>query len=128
MTSYRVDFLHGTGGCPTEVYGLTGPHDPRLGHTLAEFVYALHGRRAPVEVRVDAVSLSGTVRVDDGRDGKGSNGMWCAGPFVLLEIADRTCRVCGCTDSDTSACLAATGEPCWWIDDGRDTALCSRCA
>lgn len=35
-----------------------------------------------------------------------------------------TCRGCGCTDHDCSACVAATGGPCWWIEDD----LCSRCA
>lgn len=37
----------------------------------------------------------------------------------------RTCVICGCTDEDCSQCIAATGEPCHWIDPDLD--LCSRC-
>lgn len=36
----------------------------------------------------------------------------------------RKCRVCGCTDDDCGACVAARGHPCWWVADD----LCSRCA
>lgn len=35
-----------------------------------------------------------------------------------------TCRICGCTDDDCSQCIAATGEPCSWVE----VDLCSRCA
>jgi ParB family transcriptional regulator, chromosome partitioning protein len=37
---------------------------------------------------------------------------------------DPTCRVCGCTEDDCSECVAATGEPCHWVEPD----LCSRCA
>lgn len=36
----------------------------------------------------------------------------------------RTCRVCGCTDSDCRQCIEATGKPCHWVQ----ADLCSRCA
>ena len=39
------------------------------------------------------------------------------------EIADRTCRVCGCTDDDCSQCIAKTGEPCRWAEPD----LCTAC-
>jgi hypothetical protein len=39
-------------------------------------------------------------------------------------LAAATCRVCGCTDLDCSACIAKTGAPCRWIE--RD--LCSACS
>jgi predicted HAD superfamily Cof-like phosphohydrolase len=42
---------------------------------------------------------------------------------VLRHHRARACRVCGCTDTDCSGCVEATGEPCWWV--ARD--LCSRC-
>lgn len=38
----------------------------------------------------------------------------------------RTCRVCGCTDEDCSACIELTGEACHWL--GEDEDLCSACA
>lgn len=34
------------------------------------------------------------------------------------------CRVCDCTDSDCSQCVARTGSPCYWVEDD----LCSACA
>lgn len=44
----------------------------------------------------------------------------------LLEdpAADGACRICGCTDADCTACMKATGSPCWWIEPD----LCSACA
>lgn len=36
---------------------------------------------------------------------------------------ERVCRTCGCTDADCSACIARTGEPCFWAEDD----LCSAC-
>ncbi len=38
--------------------------------------------------------------------------------------AERTCRVCGCTDRDCSGCIERTGVACHWV--GAD--LCSACA
>jgi len=38
----------------------------------------------------------------------------------LPPAAERTCRVCGCTDH--RACVT-DGEPCFWVDDD----LCSAC-
>lgn len=38
--------------------------------------------------------------------------------------AARTCRVCGCTDSDCRQCIARTGQPCHWVEPD----LCSACA
>lgn len=37
-----------------------------------------------------------------------------------------TCQVCGCTNTDCSQCIEASGEPCFWVDDTQE--LCSRCA
>lgn len=37
---------------------------------------------------------------------------------------ERACIVCGCTDNDCRQCIAATGEPCYWVSEN----LCSRCA
>jgi hypothetical protein len=34
------------------------------------------------------------------------------------------CRVCGCTQDDCRQCIAATGQPCHWVEPD----LCSRCA
>ena len=42
----------------------------------------------------------------------------------MSESKPRKCRVCGCTDTDCSQCIAAQGHPCWWVEDD----LCSRCA
>jgi len=42
----------------------------------------------------------------------------------IFKVEKRICRVCGCTDEDCSACIAATGEPCHWVEED----LCSRCA
>lgn len=36
----------------------------------------------------------------------------------------RSCRVCGCTDADCSACIERTGDPCFWVE----ADLCSACA
>jgi hypothetical protein len=41
----------------------------------------------------------------------------------LEDEAERTCRVCGCTDDDCSQCIEATGEACSWVSED----LCSRC-
>lgn len=38
--------------------------------------------------------------------------------------AVRTCRRCGCTESDCSGCIERTGEPCRWVEE----TLCSACA
>lgn len=35
----------------------------------------------------------------------------------------RTCRACGCTDSDCGGCVERTGAPCHWVE----TNLCSAC-
>lgn len=35
----------------------------------------------------------------------------------------QTCRVCGCTDDDCSACARRTGVPCHWVEPD----LCSAC-
>lgn len=35
------------------------------------------------------------------------------------------CQFCGCTDIDCSQCVAAQGDPCYWVD--RDHTICSRC-
>jgi len=35
----------------------------------------------------------------------------------------KTCRVCGCTDDDCSACIEKTGAPCSWVE----LDLCSAC-
>jgi hypothetical protein len=43
---------------------------------------------------------------------------------IYRAIVVQTCRLCGCTDADCSECIAATGEPCHWVEDN----LCSRCA
>lgn len=39
------------------------------------------------------------------------------------DITVRKCRECGCTDDDCSGCVAATGEPCHWVEPD----LCSAC-
>lgn len=46
---------------------------------------------------------------------------WDFGFKAVFEDA-RSCRECGCTD--TTACLAAAGEPCHWAKPD----LCSACA
>lgn len=38
--------------------------------------------------------------------------------------APPSCRTCGCTEGDCSACIEKTGAPCFWVE--RD--LCSACA
>jgi hypothetical protein len=38
-------------------------------------------------------------------------------------VAARACRVCGCTDTDCSRCIARTGQPCHWVAP----RLCSAC-
>lgn len=40
------------------------------------------------------------------------------------EFDERICLQCGCTEDDCSACIAATGEPCYWVSNN----LCSACA
>lgn len=42
---------------------------------------------------------------------------------VPATILARTCRVCGCTDSDCRHCVAHTGAPCHWVEPH----LCSAC-
>ena len=42
------------------------------------------------------------------------------GPALIRE---RTCRVCGCTDSDCRHCKTLTGAPCHWVGPH----LCSAC-
>lgn len=39
-------------------------------------------------------------------------------------FAQIACKQCGCTDDDCSQCIAASGEPCYWVEP----ELCSRCA
>ena len=34
-----------------------------------------------------------------------------------------TCRDCGCTDDDCTACFMRTGRACWWVQPD----LCSAC-
>jgi aspartate/methionine/tyrosine aminotransferase len=41
---------------------------------------------------------------------------------IMAEVLVRTCRVCGCTESN--ACVNADGETCDWIEED----LCSACA
>lgn len=41
----------------------------------------------------------------------------------ISDTVIRKCRECGCTDNDCSQCIAATGEPCHWVEPD----LCSRC-
>lgn len=36
----------------------------------------------------------------------------------------RTCRACGCTETDCRHCILRTGEPCHWVAED----LCSACA
>lgn len=36
----------------------------------------------------------------------------------------RTCRVCGCTDNNSSECVKLSGCPCHWVEKD----LCSVCA
>ena len=48
--------------------------------------------------------------------------------FLVLGLTDpglpiRTCRICGCTDEDCSACIEKTGIPCHWVEKD----LCSAC-
>jgi ParB/RepB/Spo0J family partition protein len=38
--------------------------------------------------------------------------------------AERTCRVCGCTEANCAQCVEKTGEPCHWVAPD----LCSACA
>lgn len=44
------------------------------------------------------------------------------GELVDLML-ERRCKNCGCTESDSSQCIAKTGEPCHWIGP----ELCSAC-
>lgn len=41
----------------------------------------------------------------------------------LLNMSERTCRECGCTEYDCSQCIEATGRPCHWVEQD----LCSAC-
>ncbi len=36
-----------------------------------------------------------------------------------------TCTMCGCTDNNCNQCVAAQGEPCYWVDASHE--ICSRC-
>jgi hypothetical protein len=45
-------------------------------------------------------------------------------PLVASMATVRTCRTCGCTDSDCRQCIERTGKPCHWIAPD----LCSACA
>lgn len=38
-------------------------------------------------------------------------------------MAQRTCKHCGCTDSDCRQCIEKTGHPCRWVSDD----ACSAC-
>jgi hypothetical protein len=38
-------------------------------------------------------------------------------------MAERKCRICGCTDDDCRQCIEKTGHPCAWIE----ADLCSAC-
>lgn len=38
-------------------------------------------------------------------------------------VAQKRCRVCGCTDTNCSQCVEKTGSPCYWIE----ADLCSAC-
>lgn len=49
---------------------------------------------------------------------------YCENGAALAPPVEARCRVCGCTDTDRSGCLARTGEPCHWIEPN----LCSACA
>lgn len=40
------------------------------------------------------------------------------------EQGTRSCRACGCTDLNCSACIARTGTACHWVE----ADLCSACA
>lgn len=40
------------------------------------------------------------------------------------EDEGRSCRACGCTESDCSQCVERTGTPCHWVESD----LCSACA
>lgn len=45
-------------------------------------------------------------------------------PVFLLPTV-HACILCGCTDNDCSRCIARTGQPCHWIDEGK--SICSAC-
>ncbi len=47
----------------------------------------------------------------------------CMGEIQPELFDSRTCRVCGCTDSDCRQCIKKTGHPCYWIEPD----LCSAC-
>jgi hypothetical protein len=42
---------------------------------------------------------------------------------LALQIFERRCRKCGCTQSDCSQCIEKTGSPCSWVEED----LCSAC-
>lgn len=56
---------------------------------------------------------SGKRKPDDGRQ----RGL----PLTAAMV--RTCRKCGCTDSDCRQCIARTGQSCHWVAPD----LCSAC-
>lgn len=43
---------------------------------------------------------------------------------LVVQIYERRCRKCGCTQSDCSHCIEKTGRPCSWVGEN----LCSACA
>ncbi len=44
-------------------------------------------------------------------------------PLLIVNMAERRCRICGCTEQDCSQCIEKTGEPCHWVEKD----LCSAC-
>jgi hypothetical protein len=48
--------------------------------------------------------------------------LYCVTCGTVIHV--HTCKICGCSDFDCSACIEATGRPCYWVQDN----LCSRCA
>jgi hypothetical protein len=54
--------------------------------------------------------------------------VWCCfirEIFNTILIMEKTCLVCGCTDSNCSQCIERTGKPCYWINPNID--VCSAC-
>lgn len=41
-----------------------------------------------------------------------------------IDLAPKSCRICGCTDDDCTGCIERTGQPCYWVE----ADLCSACA
>lgn len=46
-----------------------------------------------------------------------------------VELEQRRCRVCGCTDDDCRGCIVRTGAPCSWVPELEDDEgpICSAC-